>query len=401
MPPRILVAHPYPDVYGADRVLLSAVTAFRDAGMDPTIVLPGPGPMTAWLDNGGLSYRFVDIPVLRRALLSPAGLLGLVREFPHHVHRVARTVAALDADLVYVNTITLPHWVVGSRRARVPVVAHVHESDERIHPAIALALVAPLLAADRIIVVSAAAKSFLCRTFPRLANRIVVVYNGVPIPNREFALPLEHAPAKLAVIGRFNPNKGQDLAIAAVQSLRQHGRDVRLTLAGSAFAGAEQYERLLRQSVSGSDLNNRIAFAGFCEDVWGLLSDTDIVLAPSRTDSLPLAVIEAMLAGRPVVAADVGGMRELLDDGRTGLLVGREDVAGLTRRVADLLDASSVARSLGANARLAAVERFSPARFERNLVAQVENALTRARNTRRDVISARPNAPTNAHISSK
>jgi len=156
------------------------------------------------------------------------------------------------------------------------------------------------------------------------------------------------------------------------------GRNVRLELAGSTFAGAEEYARALRQSVRDLNLADRVNF-GFCEDVWGLLRRTDIVLAPSRTDSLPLAVIEAMLAGRPVVAADVGGMRELLEDGHSGLLIRPEDVGGLASRLAALLDDPQTARRLGANARTTAAERFSSDRFRRQIVEKVENVLSTPR----------------------
>src|SRR3954452_7813293 len=152
--PRVLVAHPYPDVYRADRVLLDAGLAFRDAGMRPGVVLPEPGPMTAWLDEHALSYRCVDTPVLRRSLMKAPGLSGLVRGAPRDVARVARTIAELDAELVYVNTVTLPHWVLGARRARVPVIVHAHESDAGIPRAVAATLAAPMLAADRVVAVS-------------------------------------------------------------------------------------------------------------------------------------------------------------------------------------------------------------------------------------------------------
>jgi glycosyltransferase involved in cell wall biosynthesis len=380
---RILVAHPFPDVYGADRVLLDAVTALRDAGMAPTVVLPEPGPMTAWLDERSLPYRCVDTPVMRKALLRPAGLVDLAWKARLHFATVAQTVAAVQADLVYVNTITLPHWVLGARRARVPAVVHVHESDERLHPAIGAALVAPLLAADRIIAVSNAAKAFLTRTVPRLRDRTLVVYNGVPLPDGDFPAPLAGSTARLAVIGRLNANKGQDLAIAAVQSLVSEGRDVRLEVAGNTFAGAEAYERSLHRSVSERGLGDRVTFTGFCDDVWGLLRRTDVVLAPSRTDSLPLVVIEAMLAARPVLAADVGGMRELIQDGHTGLLIEREDVAGLTARLASLLDDPQNARRLGANARVTAADRFGSERFRQQIVERVEAVLASPSRRRR------------------
>ena len=375
--PHVLVAHPYPDLYGADRVMLDAALAFREAGMRLTMVLPEPGPMTSWLDEHDVPWKCVPIPVLRRALLRPAALLGLARHSPRQIALAARTIRELGADVVYANTITLPHWILAARRARVPVVVHAHESDARIRRPVAAALAAPLLAADRVVAVSEAAATFLGDTLPRLRGRTVVVYNGLPVPEDVFAQPLDGPPARLAVIGRLGPNKAQDLAIAAVDSLVRAGRDVRLELAGDAFAGYESFERGLRESVRERGLAGRVTFAGFCNDVWGLLARTDIVLAPSRTDSLPLVVIEAMLARRPVVAARVGGIPELIDDGATGLLAPPEDVPALAGRVEALLDDPGLARRLGDAARVAAADRFGRERFRREIVAVVRDALSR------------------------
>jgi hypothetical protein len=313
--------------------------------------------------------------VLRRALLRPAELLGLVRRAPRHFSLVARTIAELEPDLVYANTITLPHWVLGARRARVPVVVHTHESDTRMHQVFAGALAAPLLAADCVIAVSNAAKAFLTQAIPRLRHRTVVVYNGLPIPPDDFPPPLTEPTARLSVIGRLNSNKGQDLAIATVHELARRGRDVRLELAGDTFAGYEGTERALREAVRDLGLEEVVTFAGFCPDIWDLMRRTDIVLAPSRTDSLPLVVIEAMLARRPVVAARVGGIPELIEDGVTGLLVPGDDIPIMIERTEALLDDPAAARRLGDQARAAAVERFGDERFKGEVVEVVENVL--------------------------
>jgi glycosyltransferase involved in cell wall biosynthesis len=375
--PRVVVAHPFPDVYGADRVMLDSLVALRDAGMALTVVLPEPGPMTSWLDEHGFAYRCVGTPVLRRALLRPAGLLGLAGRAPRHMSLIARTLAELEADLVYANTITLPHWVLGARRARLPVVVHAHESDARIRRIVAAGVTAPLLAADRVICVSQASKAFLCGAFPRLERRSVVVYNGIPAPDDDFPPPLEGRPVRLAVIGRLGPNKGQDLAVAGLDALVRRGQDVRLELVGDTFAGYEGFERELRETVRDLGLDERVSFAGFCSDIWSVLRRTDVVLAPSRTDSLPLVVIEAMLARRPVIAARVGGIPELIDDGVTGSLVPAEDVPALVARTEAMLDDRSLARRLGDQARQAAVERFGRDRFRAEIVDVVGGLLAR------------------------
>jgi glycosyltransferase involved in cell wall biosynthesis len=295
----------------------------------------------------------------------------MAAQAPRDFGVIARTIADLRPDLVYANTITLPHWVLGGRRARLPVVVHTHESDSRIPRILAAGLVSPLLASDRVIAVSQAAKQFLCTTIPRLRDRITVVYNGLEAPARDFSTPLASRPARLTVIGRLGPNKGQDVAVSAVQSLVDRGHDVELELVGDTFTGYEGFESDLRASVRQLGLDARVRFAGFQSDIWGVLADTDIVLAPSRTDSLPLVVIEAMLAGRPVIASAVGGMPELIDDDSTGVLVPPERPDLLADAVERLLRSPTDAGSLGASAREAAGARFGRERFRREIVGVV------------------------------
>jgi hypothetical protein len=381
-PCRILVAHPFPDVYGADRVVLEVVMALRAAGMSPTVVIPEPGPMTEWLDEHGLPYRCVSTPVIRRALLRPKEILGLIFHARREFSAVARTIAEIDPHLVYANTITLPFWVLGARRARVPTIAHIHESDERLRLAMVRALAAPLLAADRVIAVSDAAKAFLSRGIPRLEERTVVIHNGRSMPSTQVPATADSTMPRLAIIGRLSQNKGQDIAIAAAHALHLRHRDVRLEIAGDTFAGYEGVERDLRASVSAFGLDNQVTFSGFCADVWELLARTDILLAPSRTDSFPLVVIEAMLARKAIVAADVGGMRELIEDGRNGLLVAPEDAQALAAAIERLLDDPESARRLAEQARSDAVERFSVERFSREIVGAVDEVIAFRRERR-------------------
>src|SRR5439155_26579608 len=108
------------------------------------------------------------------------------------------------------------------------------------------------------------------------------------------------------------------------------------------------------------------AFLGHRDDVAERLADADIFVLPSRSEALPNAVIEAMAAGLPIVASAVGGILELIDDGRTGLLAATGDARALADQIGRLMNDPALAARLGAAAREDARARYS---FERMISA--------------------------------
>ncbi len=129
----------------------------------------------------------------------------------------------------------------------------------------------------------------------------------------------------LLALGRLSPEKGQDVLLEAFAGWAPPGEArVKLVLVGD---GATR-EALTRQAEK-LGLSERVHFAGWRADPHACLGAADGIVMPSRTEGLPLAALEAMAASRPVVATRVGGLPEVLDEGRAGWLAEPEDVAGL------------------------------------------------------------------------
>ena len=117
-------------------------------------------------------------------------------------------------------------------------------------------------------------------------------------------------------IGRLSAEKGYKYLIEALRLLINEGLDARLTIIG------EGYEReYLERSAAQSDLSNRVLMPGYREDAKQYLPFLDVYAIPSLTEGLPLTLLEAMQAKVPIVASKVGGIPEVLDNGRSGLLV--------------------------------------------------------------------------------
>jgi glycosyltransferase involved in cell wall biosynthesis len=366
--PLIVFAHPSAELYGSDRMLLESVRALA-ADHRLVVTVPEDGPLLPLLRRAGAEVVVLPVPVLRKAALRrPLGLLlATLRALPGAVRLLRR----LGPDLLYVNTIVLPLWVLAGRLARVRVLAHVHEAEDRLPGPLSKLLYLPVRPAHLVVANSRATAAAMGRAVRR--SRIQVVHNGAgPPPGPIAALPQEPpAEPRLVLVGRLSANKGSDLAIKAVQLLRERGHKVRLTLVGDIYPGNEGFlaelRRLAAEPSAEPSAEGAVEFAGFRPEPWDSLAAADIALTPSRLESFGLVAAEAMMAGRPVVAAAVQGLAEVVEDGVTGVLVAPDDPVALADGIERLLDDWPAAVALARRARADAVGRFGKDRYYHEL----------------------------------
>ena len=283
-----------------------------------------------------------------------------------------RLIRTIRPDVVYVNTVTIPIWVVAARLARRPVLVHVREAEEDWPRAVRVGLSAPLLLASSIVANSAASKRVLIDSVPSLAAKTLVIYNGMPGPRpTESSGAPPRVPGRLALVARLSPRKGVDVALEAVALLRQQGRAVTLDVCGSVYPGYEWFEEQLRERASQDDLAGAVPFAGYVNPTWPVLATASVVLVPSRVEPFGNAAVEGLLAARPVVASDVQELAEIIEDGRTGLLVPAGDADALAATIGRLLDDEDFALRLAVQGRVEAHERFAVDRHHREIIDAV------------------------------
>lgn len=177
------------------------------------------------------------------------------------------------------------------------------------------------------------------------------VHNGVP--DLGPIEPTPHDGVVLVAVGRLNAQKGFDVLLQALQRLD----GVRLLIVG----GGEEHDALSGQAAR-LGLGDRVHITGWTERVRDFLSQGDIFVLPSRSEGFPLAIVEAMLAGLPVVASRVGGVPESVQHGETGLLVPKDDPEGLAADLQRLIDDPELRVHMGRRGRVAA-KRFTDKRM--------------------------------------
>jgi glycosyltransferase involved in cell wall biosynthesis len=229
--------------------------------------------------------------------------------------------------------------------------------------------------ADVIISCSASVREISIRVEGLPPNRVVVIPNGLdwtaytkPLACEAlaalFGIPL--GAVMLGNVGRLTYQKGQDVLL---QALAATGRpNLHLIIAGMG-----ECETALREQAQRLGITGRVHFVGHRRDLPQLLGALDLYVHASRFEGMPIAVLEAMAAGCPIVATAVNGICEIIEDGLQGWLVPTEDPAALATTIRRALDDPAEGRRRGDRARERVREQFS----EEAMVRAWEHVLTR------------------------
>lgn len=375
---RILLTHPSADLYGSDRMALLAGAALMAKGHAVKAVVPVDGPLVRRMQENGISVRIADIPVLRRADLRPARIPVLLWRVIQGAARMFGIIRAEDPDVLYVNTIIQPWWIVAGKVMRRKVVVHVREAEDQSHPVVRKFLYGPLLLADVVVCNSESTRREITSMIPLPADRTTVVYNGKDWSNyRVQRPPRSHdngsGPVALTVIGRLSHRKGQDVAIRALAHMLSTGYDARLTIVGTAFEGNDQYWHELIAIAEVHDVLDRILFTGFKDDIRTVLGETDIAIVPSRIEPFGTVAAECMAAGLLTIVADVQGLTEIVDPGLNGLAFPPGDHRALAQQCIWAATHPEDAAALALKGQRDVDERFGLDRYQRQIVEVVES----------------------------
>ena len=308
---------------GAGGALLGLLEWARDRGWDVTLAAPE-GDVEARGRRKGFATVVID------ELRVPAGpkVLGLMRAGVRAL-RVARTLkrAARDADLVLADGL----FVLPSARFACfacPVVHISRSIIDRPDWAVLLRLFGSAA------VVTIAPSEAAGRPYRRRGHDVRVVLHGARWPVEPARSEPDGAPI-VGVAGQLTPLKGQDVLLDAVARLERD--DVVVELAGGEYPKDRPYAESLREQVERLGLTDRVRFLGHVEAMLDRMRSWRILALPSvYPEVCPLAVVEAVSIGLPVIATDHGGPKEILDG--AGLLVPPRDEVALAAAIQCLLD---------------------------------------------------------------
>ena len=265
---------------------------------------------------------------------------------------------------------------IAARRLAIPAIHHVH-ADHRYEPRgypwyVRLLDRALAPGTDRVLVVSEAVRGFAVRFQGADPTRVEVWRNPVDLARFPPITPDERTSARTALglepndrvavcVARFDPVKGVDVLLEAWPRVERAMSSARLLLLGDGPQSEDlrgRRDRLARPEA--------VKFLGYREDVPQVLAAADVAVLPSRSEGLPLAALESLGRGLPIVATRVGGIPEVVRDGENGRLVPGEDPTALGAALLALLADEEARTALARRAR-PSVEPFDLERFAERL----------------------------------
>lgn len=332
---------------GAERVVINLAKGLDKTRFNPTVCcLNEAGEFAAELEHLGIKVVALhkkskaDITVIRK-------LIAVIKEYNIqivHTHlwganfwgRIAAKVAGVPVIIATEHNVDI--WKSNLNFALDRMLSHI---------------------SDKIITVSRTVKEFYIKHgIP--AGKIEVIYNGIDTDARSSMLDarkefgLAEGESLLAIIGRIVEQKGHRYLFEALERLNgQH--KVKLLVVGDG----PLLNNLKVTAQQNPQLREKVIFTGLRKDVRNLIEAVDILLMPSLREGLPMVALEAMAAGKPVIATNVGGTPELIKDGDNGILIEPRDSRQLAEAIKKLLVNTPLSESLGRRGQESVLNRFS------------------------------------------
>jgi glycosyltransferase involved in cell wall biosynthesis len=304
---------------GAELFVVSLAKALRAGGEDVTVILLQQGDVSSLLEDVGV--RVIQLQMHSKRSLGV--LLQLARHFALERFDIIHAHGARAAAYASCAALFSP------RSARLATVHQLIDATasgekERIENLLYRQIF------DQVIGVSVCCCEDVISGRGVHPEKVALIYNGIEV------LPQRSRPRSgrvIGALGRLSPVKGFGRLVRAFHRLAETDSRCRLVL------GGEGPERVHLESLAAAGCGHaRIEFAGLVTDTVGFLDRIDILAIPSRSESFGLVAVEAMSQGVPILAADVGGLREILEQGRFGNLVRDETVPAFAEALRELLN---------------------------------------------------------------
>jgi glycosyltransferase involved in cell wall biosynthesis len=377
----ILQVIPHLGAGGAERTTIEVVEALRAAGAAALVATVG-GRLEGELTRAGGQIIKIDDLATKNPVKIYANATSL-----------AKIIVQNKVDLVHARS-RAPAWSAywATRRMKKPFVTTYHgvynakSSPKRWYNSV-------MARGDIVIANSDYTANHVREEHPDAASRIVTVHRGVDIAKfspdaidasrtralaREWRLP--ETPTLLILLpGRMTGWKGHREAIAAAALLKSRvDAPWRMIFAGDA-QGRRAYLQELGQLIAAHGLEDRIAMVGHCDDMPAAFALSDIVIAPSNEpEAFGRVAAEAGAMGVPVIGSDMGGQREIIVPGKTGLVVAPMNPNALAEAIGDLLDRGLEARkTMGAAAMAHIRQNFTKAALQQETLAVYERLMGR------------------------
>jgi glycosyltransferase involved in cell wall biosynthesis len=377
---RILLVDQFADLGGAQQCFLDLLPALTAAGWSVTAALPGSGPYAERLRAADVRVEEFQMGNYSNGAKGFAERVRFAVEAPAVARALGRIAEDIRPDLIYVNGPRLLPAAVLAGRKRAPLLFHCHN---HLPQASAAQAAARALRWSGARVVSCCMHAVAPLRTALEPGQIEIVYNGVPGPGdgREGSRPgkpggLRHEGDRrftFGLVGRISPEKGQRHFFEAAVELDRSIPGLRYVLCGDVLFGDAAAQAYRDQLPADSPVQR----LGWRADAGDVIAGLDVLVVPSvREPATPRVILEAYARGAPVIAYATGGIAEIVEHGKTGLLLPEPDARALAAAMRELASSPPERLAeLGENGRRLWRERFHVDRYRREMIAAMLRAV--------------------------
>jgi len=196
--------------------------------------------------------------------------------------------------------------------------------------------------AKKVIFVSQAAVDYATKKWPKFKNKFVCIYNGIDVPEKHAANTIDLPERYILLLARLRQKKGHILAINAFKIVQQSFPNIKMV-----FAGDGPYKNTIAGYLEKNELQESILLIGHTEDIGCVIDNAQFMIVPSEYEAFGLVAAEGMALKKMVIAANIGGLKEVVVNTQTGILVDSKATADWSKIIEHYLLFPEEATKLG------------------------------------------------------
>ena len=367
----ILFIHQSAELYGSDKTLLLLLKNLDKNKFKPIVLLPFDGPLKEALENENIEVVIAPVLKLYRKLFTPKNLIGFFKDIKTAFKIVNELHKKYQFTLIYSNTLAVLLGIMFAWKNNIKHLWHVHEIIEK--PSLFKKAFVGLLSlkSNTHIVYNSQATKVFWELNKSIINKGVVIWNGIEINTPEsstselfdirknlfLAQPNEII---LALVGRISRWKGQMILLDAFNNLVQKNENIKLVFVGAPPPNQEKFQEDLEERIASFKLNDKVLIIPFQNEIHKIWQAIDIAVVPStEPEPFGMVAIEAMLAHKPIVGSNHGGLTEIIENNATGFLVTPNSVQDLVIALEKLIQNELLRKEMGENGYLRVTTAFS------------------------------------------
>lgn len=364
--PRLYSLSPWNEISGAPICALDHLRFLDPASEHSCFLLPRTGPLDAAAAAQGLPYEVIPLFTGARTSRIPP-VFSIARTRISFVRRLAALLRERPG-ILHVHSLAphLPYALLAARLARSPAAVTIHEPWNGSR-SLRFYLACVRKARCPVVFLSESAR----RAYPSLPhNPVAVISNAFPLP--PLPPPPENPVPVVALVAALSHRKGVDIALQIALEIKKRAIPAQFRIIGPWANDDIRRESL--DFVRQNQLEDVAAFPGPLPDPAAIYPPIDVLLVPSRRDPYPRVIMEAISYARPVVAADVDGIPDMLGPLAADSLAPPCDVPAFVDRLIPLLQAPALRAARGAAARARAEALFAPEAYRNAILSLYRTA---------------------------